>query len=201
LNSFGIIPVLFSQTKPFNMYKYILLPILVFATLLGFSQSDEKYPALEIGSSMPMADYEMKDVSGETFALGSLMKDNGLLVLFSCNTCPFVIGSGEKNEGWDRRYKEIYEWCDKNDIGFAMVNPNEAKRDLGDSFDDMVARSEEMGWTCKYLLDENSQLANALGGKTTPHAFLFNNESKLVYEGAIDDNHKSEAAVETQDAA
>jgi hypothetical protein len=179
------------------MHKYILVPILILSTLLAFGQKKEKYPTIAIGSSLPMADYEMQDVSGESFAMAELMKSNGLLIIFSCNTCPFVVGSGESNEGWDGRYKEIYEWCDENEIGFALVNPNEAKRDLGDAFDDMVARSEEMEWDCKHLLDENSKLANAFGGKTTPHAFLFNAGSELVYEGAIDDNHKSAEAVES----
>lgn len=178
------------------MHKYILLPILVFSAFFAFGQSEEKFPTIEIGTSLPMTDYDMVDVSGDFYTVGGLVEDNGLLIIFSCNTCPFVIGSGDKNEGWDGRYKEMYEWCDKNDIGFALVNPNEAKRDLGDSFDDMVARSEEMGWECKYLLDLGSELANAFGGKTTPHAFLFDSEHKLVYEGAIDDNHKDADAVE-----
>ena len=170
-----------------NLAVLLMLSVSVFS----FGQKKEKYPTIKIGAVLPMAEKELKDVSGDFYSLQSLVDENGLLVMFSCNTCPFVVGSGDANEGWDGRYEEIYEWCDENNVGFALLNPNEAKRDLGDSFDDMVARSEEMGWTCKHLLDENSELANAFGGKTTPHCFLFNNESTLVYEGAIDDNHKS----------
>ncbi len=174
---------------------FILSLVSVFA-ISSFAQgSTQKFPTIEIGSDIPMADEALKDVSGDMLSLTDVKGENGLLVMFSCNTCPFVIGSGSSNEGWEGRYQEIYEWCNENGIGFTMINSNEAKRDLGDSFDDMVAHSEEMGWDCHYMLDPDSKMANAFGGKTTPHAFLFNGESKLVYSGSIDDSPKSASAV------
>ena len=54
---------------------------------------------------------------------------------------------------------------------------------------------KKMGYSYHYLLDEKSQLANALGANTTPHVFLFDSQSKLVYRGAIDDNYESSADV------
>jgi hypothetical protein len=77
-----------------------------------------------------------------------------------------------------------------------LINSNEAKRKGDDSIEEMMKHANEKGYSdIPYLVDENSKLANAFGAKTTPHVFLFDKEMRLVYEGAIDDNHKSKAEV------
>ena len=149
----------------------------------------EKYETLEVGANAPMTDYKMPDVSGKELTLKEIKKQNGLLVVFSCNTCPFVVGS-EDNKGWEGRYNLIASECEKYDIGMVLVNSNEAKRDQGDSMEDMKLRAKEKGFKSYYALDANSELANAFGAKTTPHVFLFDADLKLAYRGAIDDNHR-----------
>jgi peroxiredoxin len=143
---------------------------------------------LEIGAKAPKTDVKMADVSGKTLSLDELKKKNGLLVIFSCNTCPFVVGNGSKSQGWEGRYPELADMTAKNEIGFALINSNEAKRDAGDSMDDMKKRYKEKGLKGNYLLDKNHAVADAFGALTTPHVFLFDGNMKLIYKGAIDDS-------------
>ena len=149
---------------------------------------------LIIGAPMPASDKVMKDVMGGDRSLSAINGENGLLVVFSCNTCPFVVGS-DGSAGWEGRYPELGTFCRTNKVGFALVNSNAAKREAGDSFSDMQMHYKEKGYNTHYLLDENSEVADAFAARTTPHVFLFNKDLKLVYKGAIDDNVDDPKAV------
>lgn len=163
----------------------------------GFGNPGDKNTinTIELGSVCPMQTASMKNVDGTSLVLGRNKQENGLLVVFSCNTCPFVIGDGGESQGWEGRYNTVHEWAKRAKVGMVLINSNQAKRDNGDGFDDMVKRANEKGYTMPYLLDEGSELANAFGAKTTPHVFLFDKELKLVYRGSIDDNVKSASDV------
>ena len=160
-------------------------------SLMSFSGEKDKYPVLKIGDQAPMIDYKMRDVSGVAPSLSEIKDANGLCVIFSCNTCPFVVGRGEENEGWEGRYNDVANWCSDNKIGVVFVNSNEAKREGVDSMEEMQKHAKENNYNFKYVEDKNSQLANAFGAKTTPHVFLFDKNMALAYEGAIDDNNAS----------
>lgn len=151
----------------------------------AFSAKEE---VLEIGAVAPKADMEMMDVSGKDISLKAATEKNGLIVIFSCNTCPFVVGNGSKSEGWEGRYSEIADIADASGIGMVLVNSNEAKRSKGDSYDDMKKRYKEQRLAGYYVLDEKHVLADAFGALTTPHVFLFDKDMNLVYKGAIDDS-------------
>lgn len=139
---------------------------------------------LEIGDKAPMTDYEMKEVmSDEEVSLKSLKKANGLLVIFSCNTCPFVLG-------WEDEYPGLGDLTKENEIGMVLVNSNESKRGDEDSEEAMQEHYEKAGYTVPYVIDEDHQLADAFGGKTTPHVFLFNSDMELVYRGSINDKYE-----------
>jgi hypothetical protein len=154
-------------------------------------------PDLAIGDALPAAEVRMKDVSGEMRSLKELAGRNGLLVVFSCNTCPFVIGS-EGSEGWEGRYPELMAFSSRFGVNVALVNSNEAKRNDGDGFADMQARYKEKKYSGAYLLDEGHRVADAFGARTTPHVFLFDKQLKLAYKGAIDDNVASAGQVKEQ---
>ena len=149
----------------------------------------EQYKTIELGTDAPLSDRIMMDVSGEEFSLNDLKQENGLGVIFSCNTCPFVVGS-TGNQGWEGRYNTVAKDCEQYKVGMVMVNSNEARRTAGDSMEDMKKRAKEKAFLSKYVIDNNSELANAFGAKTTPHVFLFDSDMKLVYRGSIDNNHK-----------
>ncbi|MEM7161176.1 MAG: thioredoxin family protein [Bacteroidota bacterium] len=158
--------------------------------VFGFVYENDASDILEIGKKAPKAQLEMQDVSGDLHSLESLNKENGLLVIFSCNDCPFVVGRGDK-EGWEGRYAGLSKMTDKNNIGMVLVNSNEAKRPGIDSIEEMKQRASDQNYSCAYVLDKDSQLADAFGAKTTPHVFLFDANLELIYKGAIDDNVNS----------
>ena len=145
----------------------------------------------------PSMDSKLKDISGVELTIASLAKKNGTLLIFSCNTCPFVVGRANgESEGWENRYNDIQALADANEIGFALINSNAAKREGVDSFEEMVKHAAENNYAnIKYLVDANSEVADAFKAKTTPHVYLFNSENKLVYTGAIDDNVNKKAEV------
>lgn len=166
--------------------KKIVLPLLVGMAFLVYAfKGGEEYKTLSIGDKAPMVNHKMESTAEEQVSLSDLKGQNGTIVMFTCNTCPFVIA-------WEDRYAELYEMASENDMGMALINSNEAKRSGDDSMEEMMSHAEEKGYEeIPYLLDANSGLANAFGGKSTPHVFLFDKDWKLVYEGAIDDNYKS----------
>ncbi len=174
----------------------------IFTLMLGvvfvassFTPAGNSKSSLEIGKPAPLADRKMKSTSGNQVSLKEVMNDNGLLVIFSCNTCPFVVGK-ENSDGWQGRYNEVFELAKKNEVGGILVNSNKAKRTKGDSFEDMVRQSDKQQYAVDYVLDTDHVLADAFGAKTTPHVFLFDRNYKLVYKGAIDDNNASASEVE-----
>jgi thioredoxin-related protein len=136
---------------------------------------------LPIGAEMPKADVKMKDISGKEVSLKEAKKKNGLLVMFSCNTCPYVI----KNQ---QRTKAIGEYALKNDVGVILINSNEGQRSSDDSFEAMKEYAKGQGYNWYYVVDEKNSLADAFGANRTPENFLFDKNGKLVYHGAIDDN-------------
>jgi thioredoxin-related protein len=143
--------------------------------------------ALAINAPIPMPDYKMRNVSGENTSLGEAKKEKGLLVIFSCNTCPYVKLSAS-------RIREYSDYCLANQIGCVIVNSNEAQRTEDDSFEEMTKYYKSQKLKAFYTVDENSQLADAFGARSTPQCFLFDAKG-LVYKGAIDDNVKDPSAV------
>lgn len=156
---------------------------------MGFTGGEEKYPTIELKTKAPLQTEKMVDINGAKLSLADIKKANGLLVIFSCNTCPFVIN-------WEDRYPELAKLAEQNNIGFVLVNSNEAKRTNDDSLEEMKKHAKDKGYAnVHYVVDNNSALANAFGAKSTPHVFLFDKNMELVYRGAIDDNNKSAAEV------
>lgn len=160
--------------------KKILFAVVPLAAIAIFSFRTSLDP-LPIGSSLPNADKKMKDISGKEASFKDAMKKNGLLVMFTCNTCPVV----KKYQG---RINEVCKYALGKDIGIILLNPNEAYRDNGDSYNDMKEYAKKEGFDWKYVIDNNSEMANVFGATRTPESYLFNKEGKLVYHGAIDDN-------------
>lgn len=147
-----------------------------------YAGDDDK---LKKGTKLPAEDVQMISIDGDTITLDELVLENGLIVVFSCNTCPFVVGSSWF-EGWEGQYEDLYAQAKENEIGFVLVNSNEAKREGDDSLDEMKKHAEEAGYTMDYVVDENSVVADEFHARTTPHIFVFNDKKELIYQGAID---------------
>lgn len=165
--------------------KRRLLLSLVALALIGLTPVD----TLRIGSKAPLADQPLPETSGKTVTLEQVKGPNGLLVMFSCNTCPWVAA-------WENRFNTLSARAKALGIGMIAVNANEAYRGQGDSMDDMKRRAADRGYTFPYALDRDSRLADAFGATRTPEVFLFDRNLTLVYTGAIDDNARNATQVE-----
>lgn len=150
---------------------------------------------LQVGQTAPMLDREMLGVDGQQHSIQSTMGELGVLVVFSCNTCPFVVGNGEKSEGWEGRYTELAMRLSSQGFGMILVNSNEAKREGDDSYKAMQTRAEVAAYPVPYVVDEQHVLADAFGAMKTPHVYLLDASGTLVYTGAIDDNVNSSSEV------
>lgn len=143
---------------------------------------------ITIGTPLPMPDAKMKSVSGKEYSIKDVAKKNGVLVMFSCNTCPVV----KKYQG---RTLESIKAAEENGFGVIIINSNEATRSKEDSYNAMQHYAKAQSYqNVPYVVDNNSALANAFGATKTPECFLFNAKNELVYHGAIDDNQEAAEA-------
>ena len=183
------------------MKNFITAPVhfigaLSICLIVSFSGYAQTANTLEIGNLAPAESYSMMNIDGSQVSINDINGENGALVIFTCNSCPFVVGRGETTEGWEGRYNGIIALASENGFGTLLVNSNAARRDDSDSFVKMKSRAMEMGYLAPYVLDEESKLANNFGARTTPHVFLFNSDLELIYKGSIDDSVDSAEAVE-----
>jgi thioredoxin-related protein len=165
------------------MKSFFSVLIITVFSVFSFSFIKES-SLLDVGlnAPLPMADEKMKDVSGKEVTLNSAKSGKGILVIFSCNNCPYVKMS-------EVRMKSVFEECKKHGIGCIIINSNESERGESDSYPEMVKYAASQGYTFPYVMDINSKLADAFGATKTPEYFLFNS-SGLIYKGALDDNIK-----------
>ena len=163
--------------------------------LMSASAQSTEINELNPGDKAPLSDMKMTNIDGQQWSLVDIAGENGTLVIFSCNTCPFVVGREGRTEGWEGRYNEVAGFARENGIGSVLVNSNEAKRKGDDSLEEMKMHAREAGYILPYVVDEGHKLADAFGARTTPHVYLFDSEFRLVYRGAIDDNVDSASEV------
>ncbi len=171
------------------MKKYIALALVAGFGLMSMIFAPTGNDSLALGKTLPKEGNELYNPSTKKEVnIADFKGENGTLIIFSCNTCPFVVA-------WEDRYNDLHGLAANNKIGSVLVNSNEAKRKGDDSEKEMLEHYRQQGYTMPYLMDNNHELADALGAKTTPHVFLFDGDNKLVYRGAIDDNFKDKDAV------
>ena len=162
--------------------RQIILSILLSACA-GALFAQQNIQPIAIGTALPMANAKMKSTDGKEYSIKDKMGKNGVLVMFSCNTCPYVI------RYQDRALKMLQHARD-NGFGVIILNSNEDMRDDEDSFEAMMAYAKNQGYeNTPYLVDQKSSVANAFGATRTPELFLFKKAGSLIYHGAIDDNH------------
>lgn len=154
---------------------------LLFAGIIGtaaFAQTG----SMALGTEAPNENYHTVDVlTNQQKALASYRTAKGLLVIFTCNTCPFVLKNVE-------RTKQMLQFAKEKGIGVVLVNSNEAQRNDVDAPKEMVKFAKVHNYP-NYLTDQDSKLADIFGASHTPEVFLFDGKSMtLVYKGAMDDN-------------
>lgn len=143
---------------------------------------------LTIGSQAP--DFNLKNIDGKYYSLESLKENKVLLVIFSCNHCPYV-------QAYEQRIINLQTDYKSKGLQVVAINSNDDVNYPEDSFEDMVKRGKSKGFNFLYLRDDTQEVAKAYGATHTPELFLFDNERKLVYIGKIDDNWMEPSKVVT----
>jgi peroxiredoxin len=133
---------------------------------------------LQIGEQAPA--FSLPATDGKSYALEDF-GDRILVVFFTCNHCPYVIGSDENT-------RQIAERFAGQGVRFVAINSNSKNTYAEDDFDHMVERMEENKFPWLYLYDEPQEVAEAYGALRTPHFFVFDAERKLAYTGRAIDN-------------
>ncbi len=167
--------------------------VLAAACVLGLaavSQAQGNAGPIALGTAAPMPKFEMKDTNGKTVSIASAMGKKGVLVVFTCNTCPFA-------KGWEERIVAVGNAAADKGVGMIAINSNDPERVPGDGMDAMADRAKTRGMKYSYAADPTGDVARAFGASHTPEAFLFDAKGKLVYHGAVDDNMDDPKAVKT----
>ncbi len=139
---------------------------------------------LPIGSTA--IDFDLKGTDGKKYSLGSFKDKKAVVVVFSCNHCPYV-------QAYEDRMVQIQKDYAGKGVTLVAINSNDDQNYPEDSFPNMVSRVKAKGLNFPYLRDESQEIAKAYGAICTPHIFAFNQARKLVYKGRIDDNRDPSA--------
>jgi len=145
---------------------------------------------LELGAQA--VDFKLPATDGKMYTLESFKDSKFLVVFFTCNHCPYVIGSDEVT----RRTAE--QFAGKG-VTFVAINSNSKNTYAEDDFEHMVLRMKEHRFPWKYLYDESQEIALAYGALRTPHFYVFNEQRKLVYTGRAVDHPRDASKITVND--
>jgi peroxiredoxin len=145
---------------------------------------------LQIGAKAP--DFKLPATDGKTYSLADFAKAKVLVVFFTCNHCPYVIGSDDVTAATARRFKP-------KGVEFVGINSNSVRTHANDSFEHMVARMNEHKFPWVYCHDQTQQVALAYGALRTPHFYVFDQDRKLIYTGRGLDNPRESAKAKVND--
>lgn len=136
---------------------------------------------LELGKNAP--GFSLKATDGKIYNLSSFTDSKYLVIFFTCNHCPYVLGSDETTR------KTAEKFMPKG-VKFVAINSNSANTYDDDSFENMVKRMEQHRFPWLYLHDETQEVAKAYGALRTPHFYVFDENRHLVYTGRGVDSPK-----------
>jgi peroxiredoxin len=134
---------------------------------------------LDIGSSAPS--FNLIGIDDKEYSLDSFRDKKALIVIFSCNHCPYVQAYEDRIIAIQRNYAD-------KDVAVVAINSNEDVNYPDDSFENMKKRARERNFNFHYLRDEDQSVARAYDATHTPEIFLFDSNRKLAFHGKIDDN-------------
>lgn len=161
------------------MKKYSLLLLAITITLFAFSPAGVE---LKPGAIAP--GFILKDVNGTLYSSDSPRNKNGMILIFTCNHCPF-------SQKYEDRIIELDNKYAVKGFPVVAINSNDAAKYPEDSYDGMKIRAKQKGYKFPYLHDETQEIAKFYGASKTPHVFILTRKEKeftVAYVGAIDDN-------------
>ncbi len=166
------------------MKKAVLLfTMIMFAGSLVFAQG------YKVGDKA--INFKLKNVDGKMIASQDFKDAKGLIIIFTCNTCPYAIKYEDRIIALDKKYKSK---------GFPVIaiNPNDPEVQPDDTYEKMVKKAQEKQFTFPYLYDPGRKVSAVYGATKTPHVYLVSKKGDALtveYIGAIDDNYKDASMV------
>ena len=173
--------------KKFRIALLGLIGVFIFA----FTTKDSS-TGYEIGDVA--TDFSLKNIDNKMVSLKDYKDAKGFIVIFTCNHCPYAKAYEERIVALDKKYKKL---------GYPVIaiNPNNPEKNKEDSFELMIVRAKEKGFTFPYLFDEGQKIYPQYGATKTPHVYILEKTAKgniVKYIGAIDDNYEDEKAVKVK---
>jgi peroxiredoxin len=171
---------------------YTLALLTVSATILAFSYKPDSTERKGYDIGDEATDFKLKNVDGKMVSLADFKEAKGFIVVFTCNHCPYAKAYESRIIALDKKYKA-------KGYPVIAINPNDPEVNEDDSYEKMIVRAKEKGFTFPYLFDDGQEIYPQYGAKRTPHVFILNKEDGkniVSYIGAIDDNFEDPSAVE-----
>ena len=129
--------------------------------------------------------FDLPGVDGRNHTLEEYADASVLVLVQSCNHCPYVLA-------WEGRINALQREYANRGVRVVAISSNDATAYPADSLENMVEHAREAGYAFDYLYDESQEIARALGSQRTPEAFVFDADRRLVYHGAVDDNREED---------
>ncbi|MGA0861022.1 MAG: thioredoxin family protein [bacterium] len=145
---------------------------------------------LELGATAP--DFSVAGTDGKNYSLADFESASTLVVFFTCNHCPFVVGSDEVTRATAEKFQD-------KGVAFIGINSNSEKTNPTDDFDQMVSRMKEHNFPWVYARDASQEVAQAYGALRTPHFYVFDADRKLVYCGRGVDQPRDTSKMQVND--
>lgn len=163
--------------------------MIITATIFSGNNLFAIQPPYQVGEKA--ADFKLKNVDGKWVSMSDYKDAKGLIIVFTCNHCPYAKAYEDRIIALDKKYASA---------GFPVIaiNPNDPAAYPDDSFENMQKRAREKGYTFPYLFDEEQTVYPLFGATKTPHVFVLANTGTgftVEYIGAIDDNYEDASKV------
>lgn len=159
-------------------------------SLLIISIVGVKGQPIAVGSVAP--DFSLKNYDGKTVSLSDYANEKGVMVIFSCNPCPYV-------QAYEDRMIALHHEFAPQGVPLLFINPNDAIQQPDDAVEKMSERAAKKNYPFPYLADTDQTVYPAYGATRTPEVFLLKNEGSgrfvVTYTGTIDDNYQDASAV------
>jgi peroxiredoxin len=171
------------------MKKSILLSIGLLILMVFSIEIQAQGGGYQVGDKA--SDFNLKSVDGSMVSLSGLEGAKGAIVIFSCNTCPYVVA-------YQDRMIDLHNDYSSKGYPVIAINSNDEKLSPGDSFKKMQERSKDKKFPFAYLYDQSQEVIKAYGGTKTPHVYLLHKvggDYIVKYIGAIDNNYQDSSAV------
>lgn len=163
--------------------KYITILLLMVSQMVS-AQKDGGYAVGDIAT-----DFSLKNVDGKMVSMADYPEAKGFVIVFTCNHCPYSVMYEDRLIALDKKIQPM---------GYQMIaiNPNDPVVYEEDSYENMIIRAKEKGFTFPYLFDDGQKVFPQFGATRTPHIYFLDADKKVSYIGAIDDSARDESVIE-----